>query len=121
DYRGRAAARGVEPLLDVDSRGPLHAGCVDGASQAVLPRLHDRQHRLVRWTGGARRDAGCRSRDDQGRRRLVGRGHRRGLLSHAAPDYAAVLTMLASERSPALEEALGPGSPIVVFEKVSLA
>jgi phospholipid/cholesterol/gamma-HCH transport system ATP-binding protein len=29
--------------------------------------------------------------------------------------------MLASERSPALEEALGPGSPIVVFDKVSLA
>jgi phospholipid/cholesterol/gamma-HCH transport system ATP-binding protein len=27
----------------------------------------------------------------------------------------------ASERSPALEEALGPGSPIVVFDKVSLA
>ena len=29
--------------------------------------------------------------------------------------------MLASERSPQLEEALGPGSPIVVFDKVSLA
>lgn len=29
--------------------------------------------------------------------------------------------MLASERSPALAEALGPGSPIVVFDKVSLA
>ena len=29
--------------------------------------------------------------------------------------------MLASERSPALDEALGPGSPIVVFDKVSLA
>ena len=29
--------------------------------------------------------------------------------------------MLASERSPELEEALGPGSPIVVFDKVSLA
>jgi phospholipid/cholesterol/gamma-HCH transport system ATP-binding protein len=29
--------------------------------------------------------------------------------------------MLAAERSPALEEALGPGSPIVVFDKVSLA
>jgi phospholipid/cholesterol/gamma-HCH transport system ATP-binding protein len=29
--------------------------------------------------------------------------------------------VLASERSPALEEALGPGSPIVVFDKVSLA
>ena len=30
-------------------------------------------------------------------------------------------TMLASERSPELAEALGPGSPIVVFDKVSLA
>jgi phospholipid/cholesterol/gamma-HCH transport system ATP-binding protein len=29
--------------------------------------------------------------------------------------------VLASERSPALQEALGPGSPIVVFDKVSLA
>jgi phospholipid/cholesterol/gamma-HCH transport system ATP-binding protein len=29
--------------------------------------------------------------------------------------------MLASERSPELQEALGPGSPIVVFDKVSLA
>ena len=29
--------------------------------------------------------------------------------------------MLASERSPELAEALGPGSPIVVFDKVSLA
>jgi phospholipid/cholesterol/gamma-HCH transport system ATP-binding protein len=29
--------------------------------------------------------------------------------------------MLASERSPELNEALGPGSPIVVFDKVSLA
>src|ERR671917_728977 len=29
--------------------------------------------------------------------------------------------MLAPERSPELEEALGPGSPIVVFDKVSLA
>jgi len=29
--------------------------------------------------------------------------------------------MLASQRSPELEEALGPGSPIVVFDKVSLA
>ena len=29
--------------------------------------------------------------------------------------------MLASERSPELDEALGPGSPIVVFDKVSLA
>jgi phospholipid/cholesterol/gamma-HCH transport system ATP-binding protein len=29
--------------------------------------------------------------------------------------------MLASERSPALAEALGPGSPIVVFDRVSLA
>ena len=27
----------------------------------------------------------------------------------------------AKERSPELEEALGPGSPIVVFDKVSLA
>jgi ABC-type multidrug transport system fused ATPase/permease subunit len=29
--------------------------------------------------------------------------------------------MLASPRTPELEEALGPGSPIVVFDKVSLA
>jgi len=29
--------------------------------------------------------------------------------------------MFATERSAALEEALGPGSPIVVFDKVSLA
>src|SRR5918998_6650540 len=29
--------------------------------------------------------------------------------------------MLAPERSPELNEALGPGSPIVVFDKVSLA
>src|ERR671917_2049903 len=29
--------------------------------------------------------------------------------------------MLAPERSPELEEALGPGSPIVVFDRVSLA
>src|ERR671917_2850461 len=29
--------------------------------------------------------------------------------------------MLAPERSPELEEALGPGSPIVIFDKVSLA
>ena len=29
--------------------------------------------------------------------------------------------MLASERSPELQEALGPGSPIVVFDRVSLA
>ena len=28
---------------------------------------------------------------------------------------------VAAERSPELEEALGPGSPIVVFDKVSLA
>src|SRR5919201_6159259 len=29
--------------------------------------------------------------------------------------------MLSTKRSPELEEALGPGSPIVVFDKVSLA
>src|SRR5919201_5448656 len=29
--------------------------------------------------------------------------------------------MLSTKRSPVLEEALGPGSPIVVFDKVSLA
>ena len=70
---------------------------------------------------GDGRHAGRRPGDDQRRRRLVGRGDRRRFLPDAAVDYADVLMMLASERSPELEEALGPGSPIVVFDKVSLA
>ena len=44
-----AAAGGVERLLDVGrSRRSTSQDVVDGAHQAVLPRLRDRQHRLPR-------------------------------------------------------------------------
>ena len=50
--------------------GAVHPGRLDGADQAVLPRLRHREHRLSRRHAHARRHAGRRPSDDQrGRRR----------------------------------------------------
>ncbi len=114
-----AAAGGVEPVLDVDHRGAVHAGRLDGAHQAVLPRASSSSRSAV--TSGLRaqrRHPGRRPGHDQRRGRRVGGGHCRGLLPDAAADYADVLTMLASanvhRNSP---RPSGPGSPIVVFDQ----
>ena len=51
----------VEPVLEVDHRRAVHAGCLDGDHQAVLSRLRHRQHRLPRrpaHQGRARRVSG---------------------------------------------------------------
>ena len=45
---GHAAAGGIVGLLERRRTGPLHPGRLDGAHQAVLPGLHDCQHRLSR-------------------------------------------------------------------------
>ena len=51
---GHAAARRVVGLLERRRAGPLHPGCLDGPHQAVLPGLHDREHRLPRRPADAR-------------------------------------------------------------------
>ena len=70
-----------------------------------------------------RRHAGCRPRDDQRRRRQLGRRHRGRLPRDPAPHRVDVLmaTEQAGHRPALLDEALGPGGPIIVFDDVWLA
>ena len=70
-----------------------------------------------------RRHAGRRPRDDQRRRGQLGGGDRRRLPGHAAAHRADVLMARAqpAPRPALLDEALGPGGPIIVFDDVHLA
>ena len=83
----RAAGR-LDGLLEHRRPGPLHPGRLDGPDQAVLPRLRDRHHRLPRRPAHDGRHAGRRPRDDQRRRRQLGRGDRRRLPRHEAAHRA---------------------------------
>ena len=77
-------------------------------------------HVGLRTRGGTQ---GVGTRDDQRRRRQLGRRHRRRLPRDAAPHRADVLmaTEQAGHRPALLDEALGPGGPIIVFDDVWLA
>ena len=105
--------------------GLVPRGRVDGADQAVLPWLRHRDDWLSRRPSYDRRHSRRRPRHDQCRGRLVCRRDRRRLLCDQTLDYGVVLVVGsmtgATPRSAALDEALGPGSPIVMLDKVSLA
>ena len=85
--------------------------------------LRHRQHRLPRRPADARRHAGRRPGDDQRRRGQLGRRHRGRLPRHPAAHRADVLMAdrTARTRPALLDEALGPGGPIIVFDSVWLA
>ena len=55
DRDRRRAAGCIVGVLELGRAGPVHPGRLDGADQAVLPRVCDRQHRLprgLRTSGG---------------------------------------------------------------------
>ena len=100
------------------------AGRVDGAHQAVLPRLRDRHHRVSRRAAHERRHAGGRAPTTNAVVAASVAVHRRGLLRHAAADHAAVLmatTHHTTRRRVERGRSSTAGAPVVVFDHVSLA
>ena len=102
--------------------GLYNPGRLDGIDQAVLPGFRDRHDRLPRRAPDLGRDPGRRPGDDQCRGRQL-RCRPGGEFSrHQGTHLSDVLMAVEREsRSALLEEALGPGGPIVVFDNVWLA
>src|SRR4029079_16258356 len=122
ERHGDAAEGCVERLLEQRRRRSVYPGRLDGSRQAVLHRLHDYEHRLPCGHAHAWWNARRRTRDHQRGRQCLGRRDRRGLPGDEVPHHGNVLMAIQqAARAPLLEEAMGPGGPIVVFDDVSLA
>ena len=113
----------IGPLLVVGHRGPVHAGRLDGAHQAVRARLRHRHDRLPRRAADDGRHAGRRQGDD----RSPSSPARSAVIAvdffvTQTADFAAVSepwTDDCDRNDRTSRDAPTPDAPVIVFDHVS--